>query len=67
MLILERVHLNALQIWIVGRLKVGITCEQQKMEEVVATLSKRKKNHSFTTKGTLKAQKDSRTRIRSVT
>lgn len=34
MLILDRVHLNALQIWIEGRLQVGITCEQQKMEEV---------------------------------
>lgn len=30
MLILEWVQLNALQIWIVARLQVGITCEQQK-------------------------------------
>ena len=28
MLILDRVHWNALQKWIVGRLQVGITCEQ---------------------------------------
>lgn len=28
MLILERVHWNALQKWTVGRLQVGITCEQ---------------------------------------
>lgn len=41
-LILERVHLNALQKWIVGRLQVGITCEQQKNGRGFRNVKKKK-------------------------
>lgn len=42
MLILEGVHLNALQKWIVGRLQVGITCEQQKKWKRISQKCKKK-------------------------
>lgn len=47
-LILERVHLNALQKWIVGRLQVGITCKQQKNGRGFRNMSKETKKNDKT-------------------